>query len=291
MIVSAIVTIAGTLFSVLFIVVVLKGKKYAELVAPLDSKDFPLKDVYVAGFALFDMMKFEYTGKLAWRLRDEANILYGEKYAAYYMRIVMAQSVSLGLLVLAVGFSFSNLIGPQDQLLMVFLTVVLAAIIMYYFTDVMKTKITKQNERYASQFPEIVSKLALLINSGMMLREAWENVANSSDEELYMLMRTVAEDVRNGQSEADAYYHFGLLCGVQEIRKFISMLIQNLSKGNADLAIMLGQQSTELWEVRRQQVLQKGELAASKLMIPIGLMFVGILIIVVVPILGNMGMI
>ena len=40
-------------------------------------------------------------------------------------------------------------------------------------------------------------------------------------------------------------------------------------------------QSSELWNVKRQYMLQKGETAATKLVAPTGLIFAGIIILVV----------
>jgi tight adherence protein C len=40
------------------------------------------------------------------------------------------------------------------------------------------------------------------------------------------------------------------------------------------------QQSAELWEEKKQNLLRQGELAATKLLVPIVMIFVGILIII-----------
>ena len=64
--------------------------------------------------------------------------------------------------------------------------------------------------------------------------------------------------------------------------------MQNLSKGNSELVEYLKQQGKESWENKKHNVRRQGEKASSKLLIPIGIMFIGILIIVVVPIFGNM---
>ena len=40
------------------------------------------------------------------------------------------------------------------------------------------------------------------------------------------------------------------------------------------------QQSSELWELKKQKLLQKGEQAATKLVIPTTLMFVGVILVV-----------
>ena len=49
------------------------------------------------------------------------------------------------------------------------------------------------------------------------------------------------------------------------------------------------EQSAEIWNLKRQLVKREGEKASSKLLIPKFLMFMGILIMVIVPIFTNIG--
>ena len=48
----------GTVLAVLFIVQARKGEKYEEMLAPLDEKEFPLKDLYGVGFAWMEKTLF-----------------------------------------------------------------------------------------------------------------------------------------------------------------------------------------------------------------------------------------
>lgn len=52
---------------------------------------------------------------------------------------------------------------------------------------------------------------------------------------------------------------------------------------------MLRKQSSEVWESRKHQVRQLGAKASSKLLFPICIMFIGILIMIMVPIFANLG--
>lgn len=61
-----------------------------------------------------------------------------------------------------------------------------------------------------------------------------------------------------------------------------------MEKGNKELAEMLSDMSKELWHTKKQRVIQLAELAGNKVLIPIMMMFVGILIMVMVPIVTNM---
>ena len=65
------------------------------------------------------------------------------------------------------------------------------------------------------------------------------------------------------------------------IKKFVSALIQSIERGGSDLPQFLANESSELWNEKRQMLLQKGEKAASKLLMPIAIMFLGIILIVI----------
>ena len=158
-----------------------------------------------------------------------------------------------------------------------------------YFGQQIGEKIEKRSSEIIGDFSEIVSKLALLTNAGMILTEAWKTVAYTSDREIYKEMQKTVDDINNGMSDLDAFYEFGNRCVVPEIKKFTSTIVQGLLKGNDELSIMLQQQSKEVWNTRKQNVRREGERASSKLMIPIVIMFIGILIMIIVPIFANIG--
>ena len=128
-----------------------------------------------------------------------------------------------------------------------------------------------------------------MTNAGMILREAWEEVAFTGEGTLYEEMQRSVAEMNNGVAEADAFFEFGSRCIIPEIKKFASTVMQGMAKGNRELAAMLQQQSKEVWELRKQDVRRQGEKAASKLMVPIVIMFIGILVMVIVPIFANLG--
>lgn len=127
----------------------------------------------------------------------------------------------------------------------------------------------------------MVSKLALLINSGMVLREAWHVTAYGKEGTLYTLMKQACEDMENGESDIGAIYKFGITSDSASIKKFTSAMIQGMQKGNSELADFMVSQTSELWAHKRQMALQQGEVAAGKLIIPLGITFAGIIMIIV----------
>ena len=102
-------------------------------------------------------------------------------------------------------------------------------------------------------------------------------------------MKHAVSEMENGISDVEAIRRFGLRCMMPEIKKFSTTVIQGIQKGNSELSSMLQDQSAEVWALRKQQVRRQGEKAASKLMIPIFIMFIGILIMVIIPIFSNLG--
>ena len=219
-------------------------------------------------------------------MRQAIDILYGKKYEDYYLRTVYAQKITISSMLAVLGFA---LYGLANDVLVTVILLVFAVAAFFYFGSALNKRIEKRSEEMLRDFSEIISKLALLTNAGMILSDAWREVAFTSNRIIYTEMQLAVEEIDNGVSEVEAFYHFGSRCLIPEIKKFTSTIVQGLVKGNSELASMLQQQSKEVWNSRKQNVRRKGEKAASKLMIPIYIMFIGILIMVVIPIFANIG--
>ena len=122
----------------------------------------------------------------------------------------------------------------------------------------------------------------------MVMRDAWDKVAATGTGVLYQEMQITKEEFRNGVSELEAYRNFADRCAVKEIRRFSSTMIQNLQKGNAEIAFFLREMADELWEEKKHLAKRKGEAANSRLMLPTGMIFLGILIMIMVPAFAGM---
>lgn len=272
-----------------FVLLLVTAGQFEDYIAPLDSKKFMLPEIYGVGFNLLKIFKFEYKTRGANKLRESAAILYSERYADYYMRVLYAQKISICYLVFVMGCAISSLAEGSDKLVLLALVIVVCGALFYYFTVLPADEIKKRSERFMDEFPNAVSTIALLVNSGMVLREAWREVSMSNDSELYMEMRKVNEEMGNGVSEIDALYNFSARCVTPDIKKFTSFVVQGLEKGSKDLADALRMQTDTLWQIKKQNIIKRGELASSKLMIPLMIMFIGVLIMVMGPIITNLG--
>jgi len=276
----------GAISFVIWLFFYLKGQKYNEMFEVLDEKEYPLKEIYGTGYAVLELIKYNYKSKGDRKLRQQLDILYGSKYCEYYLRVIHSQQITMGLTVLVIAFS---LYGLTAEMAALFVGLMFAGLAYYYFGTVTAKKILARSEELLHDFSEVVSKLALLTNAGMILREAWQEVAFGGEGVIYAEMRAAVNEMNNGVAEIDAVYNFGTRCIIPEIKKFTSTIIQGMTKGNSELSMMMQEQSKEVWQLKKQLVRREGEKAASKLLIPICIMFIGILVMILIPIFTNLG--
>ncbi len=281
-----IVFVIGLLILATWMFFYFKGKKNEKLFEGLDQNDFPMGDIYFIGYAITEMLKLDYRTPKARRLRKNLSVLYETKYTDYYIRVVYSMQFTMALTVAAFAAPMYFL---TNSVIMFLFILAATGVVYYYYGISMEDKLKEREEEMLSDFSEVVSKLALLVNSGMILSEAWERTANSGTSTIYAEMRKSVEGIRNGASTADALLLFGQRCMLPEIKKFASTLIQGIAQGNSELSASLTQQSKEVWEMKRQLVRRKGELANNKLLIPMCISFIGILIMIMVPIFSNLG--
>lgn len=281
MIVKVIILILASICDVLFFIGLGKEAEYGEYLEALDEENYPMKEFYTVGLYLNSLNLFRLRGKLEQNLKKEAKLLMDNMYYEYYALITWVQFLTVALFTGCIGFTLCGLVAVPS---MVMVIGIMGLAIMAEWNLIMsRMKETVQNRREACEleFPNMISKLSLLIDSGMILREAWELVAYGKKGDLYDLMQKACEYMRNGDSDTVAINKFGVLSDSAEIKKFASSMIQGIEKGNNELSSFLMGQASEQLMHKRQLALQQGEKAAGKLIIPLGITFIGIIMIIV----------
>ena len=276
----------GCISLIIWLGIFIAAKKYDELFEPLDEKEYALKELYSMGYFVMEKLKYNYKSRRDRKLRQDMEVLYEKKYVEYYLRVTYSRAVTYGMLLFVLAFVVYGLSGEMGVLWVMFM---FSGVSVYYVMTLAPKKIEPRSAALLGDFSEVVSKLALLTNAGMILREAWELTANAGEGIFYEEMQTAVAEMKNGVSEMEAIRRFGIRCMMPEIKKFSATVIQGIQKGNSELSSMLQAQSAEVWNLRKQNVRRQGEKAASKLMIPIFMMFFGILIMVIIPIFSNIG--
>lgn len=272
--------VAGSILSILFMLQLKKGERFEAAVENLDENAYPLNALYGVGFAWNETKLLKLKGKIATELKTQATLLFETKYAEYYATIAWVQMLTFVHLFMAVTFLMAGIMN-ENFVMMLVAGIFMCILTATYALQNMKNTLSERTAKCEAQLAEVVSTMAILVNSGMMLREAWNMIAESGDDALRNLMKKASVNMQNGYSDADAIFIFGRETNSIEIKKFTSALLQSMEKGGAELSVFLAQQSSELWNTKRQHMLQSGEKAATKLLLPIVLIFVGIIIIVI----------
>lgn len=227
-------------------------------------------------------------GSVHKRVFEKCLELYGKKYAPNKTRQLMAQLLSypiIGLaLTLSLGAMFLGLGNTTGGLAVLSVGTLLVLMLVYALYDEVGDRLNKRRAAISRQFPNVVSKLALLVTSGMIMDRAWRETAQSQSGELYMEMRRTADELNNLVEPSAAYAGFIDRCNTKETSKLASAIIQNQSKGNAEVGRLLKSMAHEAWQERRHTAKRDSEAANSKLMIPTMLLFVAILVMILVPV-------
>ena len=143
-----------------------------------------------------------------------------------------------------------------------------------------------------ADYPEFVAKLSLLILTGLSISNALNRIVNDYSisisqgrdrHPLYEELTITCQKIKNGMYEAYAYEEFGRKTGVTCYIKFSSLLISGLGRGNKDFNRHLSEEVTSSLLEHKAFILQQGNKASTKLLLPMMLIFAVILIIVIIP--------
>ena len=214
--------------------------------------------------------------------------LYGKKNAEYKTNGVLAAMFSYAIIGIGISLSLGALMAAMETgmfgLIILIMGPVLSVMIAYSLYDGPRAEAAKRRDKIARQFPNVVSKLALLVCSGMIMDRAWNETADSNEGELYFEMKKTANELNQNIAPEAAYSNFIVRCNTKETSKLASAILQNLSKGNAEIGNLLRELAHEAWQERRHTAKRDAEKANSQLLIPTMLLFVSILLMIAVPI-------
>ena len=142
-------------------------------------------------------------------------------------------------------------------------------------------------------YPEVINTFVILLGAGLSTQRAWIKITEdylekrksleSHVEPIYEEMQIASLQMHNGASPKEALEQFASRVKVKEIRQFVSILSQNLKRGDEYILSHLRELNTQAWEIRKKCVQEKSEEVDTKLLIPMMLMLVVILIVVLAP--------
>ncbi len=252
----------------------------------LSPEEFRMPELFFIGMGFMNQVKYNLRSRKGRARIKEISEVKGQKYAEYYYYVIKGATFTYIWTLLP----FVLILGAMsDNPMMLLIGICAVVLLVRYLEKDINDKLEERREELLLDLPQVLSKMALLINSGMVMREAWVKVSQTGERALYQEMRIASGEMANGASDLEAFRNFAERCSVRSIRKVTSTLIQNMQKGNKELSYFLEEMSREMWEEKKNLVRQKGETAGTKLLLPIAMIFGGILMLILVPVfMGGM---
>lgn len=155
----------------------------------------------------------------------------------------------------------------------------------------LQEKKKREKEQMIQDYPEILSKLTLLLGAGVNLRRAMERIGKDyvesrkkgEERKAYEVILEICQEMERGVSEKRAYEELGEKCGILYYKTLSALLVQHLQKGSVDMGRILEEEAGKAQEIRRQQARILGEQASTKLLFPMILMLLVVFILLMVP--------
>ena len=183
----------------------------------------------------------------------------------------------------------------EDHTYQIILMLGFAAAAAVYIQEAMREqrKAQARKEQLLKQYPDMVSKISLLLGAGMTLSSAWERIVlnyqhrleqkHGETQEVYEQMLVAYREMQDGIGELKVYERFGDRCGTPQYRKFSMLVVQNLRKGSSGLRQSLEKEVSDAFALRKNLAKKAGEEAGTKILIPMMLMLCIVMVIILVP--------
>lgn len=260
-------------------------KKYFDFFAPLDNEIYSHKKFLPGCLSIVEMFKLSGAGRYQTKLNQKLVMLYGSRNISYYTKVHWSTKILYLLLGVILGTLFC-ILDASDYLML--LVIPISGMGLFFLVDYnLDNQYKERKFKLERDFPNFISKLILLVNAGLNIRQAIERIVADSNktDPLYKELQVVISDIKAGALEYEAYMDFSERCKIKQITNFVSIIQQNMKLGGNQMLFELKRMGTECWEMRKNVAKQLGEKASSKLMIPLSIMFLAIILICVAPVI------
>ena len=245
--------------------------------------------VSIAGYRMMQLLHWDGRNDTIKKLYNQCVQFKEKKEAMNYTYYVLGALIGYVLLggvcfftILGLGLAAGFGIKAAIFAVVAMILLILAGYVPY---DSVNVTVRNRKEEIENQFPQVVSKLTLLTVAGMEVNQAWKLTSASDLGVLYQEMERVLVELDNNVPPVEAYSKFITRCDNPYTTKLATAIIQNASKGNSEIVSLFSRLNSESWLEHKHNARRRGEQISSKLLVPTLLMFVGIIILVIVPVM------
>ncbi len=172
--------------------------------------------------------------------------------------------------------------GTAGRVIM--LGALLAMAFAFYYSGKLSKVIFAQT--LESCLPEFMSRISLLLNSGMVLQTAFERMAGEENAADNLLMTEFKKLYEEAELEnvpvIVKFREYARKSGSRELLRFAGILTANIDKGT-ELTEKLEREAEFMWHSSKKQIEEKSRLAETKMAFPMSMMLVTLILITISP--------
>lgn len=195
----------------------------------------------------------------------------------------------------------SNLIWKEKKQYLIIkvliFEVIIVVLVLMAREENKKEELKKRKKAMELEYSEVVSKMAILLGSGMSIKQAWSRISaryldkrnkNQTEEiPIYEEILITEREIEDGKSERIAYQNFGERVDLSCYHRLSRILVSCLERGSRQICETLEKESEDAFESRKLLAKKLGEEASTKMLAPLMLMMMIVIAIVIVPALLN----
>lgn len=176
-----------------------------------------------------------------------------------------------------------SFITPQTALL----SIIVLSLLVFNERYHIEQKYVRKQKNMSEQLSNVLFQFVLLISAGQTVMDAFEKVAYTQEGELYKEMAYCVQNIAYGMPQIEALSKMASRCDDTDIKRMVNLLMQTQQKGSSELSRLFFDMSQANWAKKKTRLLQNAKNAATQLLLPSGIIFLGIIIMMMLPLLAN----
>lgn len=153
-----------------------------------------------------------------------------------------------------------------------------------------KRETEDRKDEIVMSLPGFINQMLLLLDSGLILNDAFKNIAAEYDKlpekEKNSFTKKVAEiasdSEKTGTGVINGFYYYACSSGIKELTKTANYLYENKNRGT-ELWDSLSELSEDLWEERKRLCMERIKKSELKMSFPLAIMLISLILMTSAP--------